>query len=159
MFVMFVILASGSVLSFFRSARLNVLKFTRRTPGFVFGLVTYSASLNMGFLLLRNRSHHPALVPIFSSLPFVVSDLTRDWFISVLQITSDTIRPLNNYMELVPLPRDFGNKLLLMSALDFALAYYLERMLRWLLPAKVPNSHKGRLSRRDEVLLEAKKVN
>lgn len=77
----------------------------------------------------------------------------------VLQITSDTIRPLNNYMELVPLPRDFGNKLLLMSALDFALAYYLERVLRKLLPAKIPTSHKGRSSKEDKNLLEAKKVN
>jgi hypothetical protein len=83
--------------------------------------------------------------------------LSRVFVVSLLQLTSDTIRPLNDYMELVPLPRDFGNKLLLMSALDFALAYYLERILRWLLPAKIPSSHKNRTGRQDQRLLDSKK--
>ncbi|GAQ85446.1 protein with P-type ATPase domain [Klebsormidium nitens] len=104
-----------------------------------------------------NYVGHPFNASITENKPFYYALLSAGVFFWVL--TSDTIRPLNDYMELVPLPRDFGNKLLLMSALDFALAYCLERVLRKLLPAKIPNSYKGQSSKADRHLLEAKKMN
>eukprot|EP00850_Spirogloea_muscicola_P015302 SM000116S24223 [mRNA] locus=s116:84782:93563:- [translate_table: standard] len=82
-----------------------------------------------------NYIGHPFNQSITENRPFFYALTLAGIFFTVL--TSDTVRPLNQKLELVELPQPFGRHLLLMAALMFAACYAWEHMLRALFPVKI----------------------
>ncbi|KAL1531702.1 putative manganese-transporting ATPase pdr2 [Salvia divinorum] len=81
---------------------------------------------------------HPNLVNTVSYMnrPFQYALVGAVGFFTV--ITSDLFRDLNDWLKLVPLPKELRNKLMLWSFLAFLVCYSWERFLRWAFPGKMP---------------------
>eukprot|EP00898_Chlorokybus_atmophyticus_P008150 jgi/Chlat1/8336/Chrsp8S08098 len=89
-----------------------------------------------------NYIGHPFNNSISENKPFFAALVSAAAFFSVL--AADIHRPLNDWLELVPLPPALRNKVLVLAALDFVAAYMIEYSLRWLLPVKPPAFRKMR---------------
>ncbi|KAL1531704.1 putative manganese-transporting ATPase pdr2 [Salvia divinorum] len=79
---------------------------------------------------------HPFNQSISQNRPFQYALVGAVGFFTV--ITSDLFRDLNDWLKLVPLPKELRNKLMLWSFLAFLVCYSWERFLRWAFPGKMP---------------------
>ncbi|KAL0388189.1 UNVERIFIED_CONTAM: putative manganese-transporting ATPase PDR2, partial [Sesamum radiatum] len=84
-----------------------------------------------------NYMGHPFNQSISQNRPFLYSLLGAVVFFTV--ITSDLFRDLNDWLKLVPLPRELRNKLMTWAFLTFIICYTWERLLRWAFPGKMPS--------------------
>ncbi|KAL0391171.1 UNVERIFIED_CONTAM: putative manganese-transporting ATPase PDR2 [Sesamum calycinum] len=84
-----------------------------------------------------NYMGHPFNQSISQNRPFLYSLLDAVVFFTV--ITSDLFRDLNDWLKLVPLPRELRNKLMIWAFLTFIVCYTWERLLRWAFPGKMPS--------------------
>ncbi|KAL2230248.1 probable manganese-transporting ATPase PDR2 [Sesamum indicum] len=84
-----------------------------------------------------NYMGHPFNQSISQNRPFLYSLLGAVVFFTV--ITSDLFRDLNDWLKLVPLPRELRNKLMIWAFLTFIICYTWERLLRWAFPGKMPS--------------------
>ncbi|XP_042036135.1 probable manganese-transporting ATPase PDR2 isoform X1 [Salvia splendens] len=83
-----------------------------------------------------NYMGHPFNQSISQNRPFQYALVGAVGFFTV--ITSDLFRDLNDWLKLVPLPKELRNKLMLWSFLAFLVCYSWERFLRWAFPGKMP---------------------
>ncbi|XP_051116163.1 probable manganese-transporting ATPase PDR2 [Andrographis paniculata] len=99
-----------------------------------------------------NYMGHPFNKSISENRPFLYALLAAVCFFTA--ITSDVFRDLNDWLKLVPLPKELRNKLLLWAFLMFVICYTWERLLRWAFPGKMPSWRK---KQRVAAVTEAKK--
>lgn len=90
-----------------------------------------------------NYMGHPFNQSISENKPFKLALWGAVVFFTM--ITSDVFRDLNDWLKLVPLPRELRDKLLLWAALMFFGCYTWERFLRWAFPGKMPRIKKSKL--------------
>ncbi|GKE96661.1 probable manganese-transporting ATPase PDR2 [Tanacetum coccineum] len=90
-----------------------------------------------------NYMGHPFNQSISENKPFKLALGGAVVFFTM--ITSDVFRDLNDWLKLVPLPRELRDKLLLWAALMFFGCYSWERFLRWAFPGKMPSIKKSKL--------------
>lgn len=91
-----------------------------------------------------NYMGHPFNQSISQNRPFQYALAGAVVFFTV--ITSDLFRDLNDWLKLVPLPKELRNKLMLWSFLAFLVCYSWERFLRWAFPGKMPEWKKKQKS-------------
>ncbi|KVH92695.1 Cation-transporting P-type ATPase, partial [Cynara cardunculus var. scolymus] len=89
-----------------------------------------------------NYMGHPFNQSISENKPFKIALFGAVVFFTV--ITSDLFRDLNDWLKLVPLPRELRDKLLIWAALMFVGCYTWERFLRWAFPGKMPTIKKSK---------------
>ncbi|XP_071710004.1 probable manganese-transporting ATPase PDR2 [Rutidosis leptorrhynchoides] len=89
-----------------------------------------------------NYMGHPFNQSISENKPFKLALMGAVVFFTV--ITSDVFRDLNDWLKLVPLPRELRDKLLIWAALMFFGCYTWERFLRWAFPGKMPTIKKSK---------------
>ncbi|KAF5792044.1 putative P-type Na(+) transporter [Helianthus annuus] len=89
-----------------------------------------------------NYMGHPFNQSISENKPFKIALFGAVVFFTV--ITSDLFRDLNDWLKLVPLPRELRDKLLIWAALMFLGCYTWERFLRWAFPGKMPTIKKSK---------------
>lgn len=90
-----------------------------------------------------NYMGHPFNQSISENKPFKIALFGAVVFFTV--ITSDLFRDLNDWLKLVPLPRELRDKVLIWAALMFVGCYTWERFLRWAFPGKMPTVKKSKL--------------
>ncbi|KAL6574387.1 putative manganese-transporting ATPase pdr2 [Orobanche hederae] len=83
-----------------------------------------------------NYMGHPFNQSITQNRPFSYALVAAVGFFTV--ITSDLFRDLNDWLKLVPLPKELRNKLMIWAFLTFAVCYTWEKLLRWAFPGKMP---------------------
>ncbi|KAL8463122.1 hypothetical protein ACS0TY_033955 [Phlomoides rotata] len=83
-----------------------------------------------------NYMGHPFNQSISQNKPFMYALLGAVVFFTV--IASDLFRDLNDWLKLVPLPKELRNKLLIWAFSTFIVCYTWERFLRWAFPGKMP---------------------
>ncbi|GFQ04580.1 probable manganese-transporting ATPase pdr2 [Phtheirospermum japonicum] len=83
-----------------------------------------------------NYMGHPFNQSITQNRPFLYALVGAVGFFTV--ITSDLFRDLNDWLKLVPLPRELRDKLMLWAFLTFGVCYTWEKLLRWAFPGKMP---------------------
>ncbi|KAL6572787.1 putative manganese-transporting ATPase pdr2 [Orobanche minor] len=83
-----------------------------------------------------NYMGHPFNQSITQNRPFSYALVAAVGFFTV--ITSDLFRDLNDWLKLVPLPKELRNKLMMWAFLTFAVCYTWEKLLRWAFPGKMP---------------------
>ncbi|KAL6511787.1 putative manganese-transporting ATPase pdr2 [Orobanche gracilis] len=83
-----------------------------------------------------NYMGHPFNQSITQNRPFSYALVAAFGFFTV--ITSDLFRDLNDWLKLVPLPKEFRNKLMMWAFLTFVVCYTWEKLLRWAFPGRMP---------------------
>ncbi|KAL6493079.1 putative manganese-transporting ATPase pdr2 [Orobanche gracilis] len=83
-----------------------------------------------------NYMGHPFNQSITQNRPFSYALVAAVGFFTV--ITSDLFRDLNDWLKLVPLPKELRNKLMMWAFLTFAVCYTWEKLLRSAFPGKMP---------------------
>ncbi|PIN20836.1 P-type ATPase [Handroanthus impetiginosus] len=84
-----------------------------------------------------NYMGHPFNQSISQNRPFLYALVAAVGFFTV--ITSDLFRDLNDWLKLVPLPKELRNKLLIWAFGMYVICYGWERFLRWAFPGKMPS--------------------
>ncbi|XP_042508532.1 probable manganese-transporting ATPase PDR2 [Macadamia integrifolia] len=87
-----------------------------------------------------NYMGHPFNQSIPENKPFMYALLAAAGFFTV--ITSDMFRNLNDWLKLVPLPKELQGKLIIWALLMFSTCYTWERLLRWAFPGRMPAGKK-----------------
>ncbi|KAI3500757.1 hypothetical protein L1887_36582 [Cichorium endivia] len=90
-----------------------------------------------------NYMGHPFNQSISENKPFRIALWGAVVFFTV--IASDLFRDLNDWLKLVPLPRELRDKVLIWAVLMFVGCYSWERFLRWAFPGKMPGVKKQKL--------------
>ncbi|OVA12160.1 Cation-transporting P-type ATPase [Macleaya cordata] len=101
-----------------------------------------------------NYMGHPFNQSIPENKPFLYALLAAVGFFTV--IASDLFRDLNDFLKLVPLPKELQGKLLIWAFLMFSSCFMWERLLRWTFPGRVPSWR--RRQRKAAATLEKKRV-
>lgn len=106
--------------------------------------VSYMVSMMIQVVTFAvNYTGHPFNQSISENKPFKFALVGALVFITM--ITFDVFRDLNTWLQLVPLPRELRDKLLIWAALMFLGCYTWERFLRWDFPGKMPSINKSKL--------------
>lgn len=100
------------------------------TVSYMVGLMLQVATFAVNYM------GHPFNQSISQNRPFQYALVGAVGFFTV--ITSDLFRDLNDWLKLVPMPKELRNKLMLWSFLTFLVCYSWERLLRWAFPGKMP---------------------
>ncbi|KAL3655459.1 putative manganese-transporting ATPase pdr2 [Castilleja foliolosa] len=100
------------------------------TVSYMVGLMLQVATFAVNYM------GHPFNQSITQNRPFLYALVGAVGFFTV--ITSDLFRDLNDWLKLVPLPRELRDKLMLWAFLTFGVCYAWEKLLRWAFPGKMP---------------------
>ncbi|KAM7278951.1 hypothetical protein ACFE04_006085 [Oxalis oulophora] len=115
------------------------------TVSYMVGLMLQVATFAVNYM------GHPFNQSVSENKPFLYALLSAVGFLTL--ITSNLLRDLNDWLELIPLPMGLRDKLLIGAFLMFLCCYSWERFLRWVFPGQITAWRK-----QAAVILEKKQV-